>query len=263
MPTNKETIVVIAAVIVVLLFIGVMFLLALFYFNNKKRRLLEEKRHREAAYAEELLKTRLEIQEDTFRNISEEIHDNIGQSLSLVKLIVATAEPGNTAQVTGALDRSGQLLTKAIQDLRNLSHSLSPDFLDTIGLPTAIEQQLQQLEKTKQFTTTFTLSGHPEKLNLQKEMVILRVVQELLNNIVKHAKATAIAIDIAYHHTSLTITVKDDGIGFTPTLETTPSTTGIGLSNIRNRIKLIGSECLIQSAPGEGTTVILQIAVSS
>ncbi len=262
MPNEKEAIIVIAAVIIVLLFIGVMFLLALFYFNNKKRRLQQEKRHREATYAEELLKTRLEIQEETFRNISQEIHDNIGQSLSLVKLTIATAIPTDTVQITFALDRSKQFLTKAIQDLRNLSHSLSPDFLDSIGLPAALEQQLQQLEKTKQFTTSFTATDHHKRLNLQKELVILRIVQELLNNILKHAKATAVSIEMAYSETHLTVTVKDNGMGFDTTrLTATQSHRGLGLINMDKRMQLVGGIITLSSKQGEGTTAVLYIAI--
>jgi two-component system, NarL family, sensor kinase len=259
-PTNHIILLVVLITLIFLVAAGFLLLYVAMY-NQKKKKHKEEKIALQSVFENELLKTRLEIQEETFRNISQEIHDNIGQSLSLVKLTIATARPEDKEQVTGALASSKQLLTKAIQDLRNLSHSLSPDFLDTIGLPAALEQQLQQLEKTKQYTTTFTTTGHPEKLNLQKEMVLLRIVQELLNNTIKHARATAVSIDMKYQNTGLTITVKDNGIGFTPAPGTSPAAAGIGLTNIHNRMKMIESTISIQSAPGKGTAAILSISL--
>lgn len=261
MPKDEETIIVIAAVIIVLLFIGVMFLLALFYFNNKKRRLLEEKRHREAAYAEELLKTRLEIQETTLRHISQEIHDNFAQTLGLVKLTMATANPHQPEQVSGALLRSKELVAQVIQAMRQLSHSLSPDCLEHQGLQALIAQQLQQLEKTNQYTTKFTVNGYAEQRNLQKEMMVLRIVQELLNNIVKHAKATSISIDMAFQQDQLTIAVKDNGVGFDNGLaqSTTAPSSGLGSLNLQKRIQMIDGSINITSSPGNGTKVVITV----
>lgn len=260
MPKDEETIIVIAAVIIVLLFIGVMFLLALFYFNNKKRRLLEEKRHREAAFAEELLKTRLEIQETTFRHISQEIHDNFAQTLGLVKLTMTTANPYQPEQVGQALLRSKELVAQVILDMRQLSHSLSPDYLERQGLQALIAQQLQQLGKTNQYTTDFVVSGSSEQRNLQKEMMVLRIVQELLNNIVKHAKATSISIDMMYQDDKLTVTVKDNGIGFDSESESLmQQDSGIGYLNMQRRIQMIGGSLSVKGNLGNGTIAVMSV----
>lgn len=256
---QKEDFIAIAAIIIVLLFLGVMFLLTLFYFNNKKRRIIEEKRLLELEFNKELLKTKLEIQDETFRNISQEIHDNIGQTLSLLKLTIATAIPENIDQVTEALKNSKQMVIKTIQDIRNLAHSLNPDFIEQIGLPTAIKQQLELVDRTKKYEVVFDVKGEQIKYHSKKELVLFRVVQELINNIVKHAKANKISILMKYSESHLEISVADNGIGFDMNTLKTNKDIGIGLLNMNNRIKMIEGELNISSSIGEGTIASITI----
>src|SRR6478735_7904839 len=119
------------------------------YYTN-----LKEKQELQSSFQQELLKTRLEIQEETFRNISQEIHDNIGQALSFVKLNLNTVDPHNASVVIDKLSESKNLLTKTIQDLRDLARSLNTDFVSEMGLQVAIEQLLQILDKTGQYKTS-------------------------------------------------------------------------------------------------------------
>ena len=221
--------------------------------------MLAEKERMESVYTEELLRTRLEIQEETFRTISQEIHDNIGQNLTLLKLTIVTADPQNPTQVTQSLNNCRDMVSNAIKDVRNLAHSLNPDFIDTIGLSAAIKQQLDQLEKTNNYTTTFDATGYPEKLPSSKELVLLRVVQELLQNILKHAAATEVSIKMHYNDASLTITVSDNGKGFEVTGVQQDNLKGIGLLNMQNRVKMIGGKLTLTSAPGKGTSAFIEI----
>lgn len=219
--------------------------------------MLAEKKRMESIYTEELLRTRLEIQEETFRAISQEIHDNIGQNLTLLKLTIVTADPQNPAQVAQSLDHCKEMVSNAIKDVRNLAHSLNPDFIDTIGLPAAIKQQVDQLEKTNHYTITFQVTGYPQKLSSSKELVLLRLVQELLQNIVKHAAATEVAVNMHYNDASLTITVADNGKGFEVAGLDNPK--GIGLWNMQNRINMIGGKLTLTSAPGKGTSALIEV----
>ena len=221
----------------------------------------DEKTKMKAAYIEELLKTRLEIQEETLRNISQEIHDNIGQSLTLVKLTISTVNPEKALEVSAALENSKQLLITTMKDLRNLSHSLNPDLLGTIGLTAMIEQQLLQLEKTGQYKTKFNISGYKVPFEPQKEIVLLRIVQELLNNILKHAAATFVSIDMDYQDQQLIIKIADNGKGFDPDKKMSPKDgePGIGLLNIQKRINMVNGTINIASMIGKGTTTTLII----
>ncbi len=258
-PTNHIILLVVLITLIFLVAAGFLLLYVAMY-NKKKKKHKEEKIALKSVFENELLKTRLEIQEITLRHISQEIHDNFAQTLGLVKLTMSTADPHQPEQVGGALLRSKELVGQVIQDMRQLSHSLSPDYLEQQGLQALIAQQLQQLEKTNQYTAKLTVTGYPEQRNLQKEMVVLRIVQELLNNTVKHAKATIISIDMLYQQNGLTVTVKDNGIGFDPaSLSTAAGNAGLGLINMHKRMELVEGTININSCPGNGTTVVISV----
>lgn len=225
------------------------------YYNH-----LKEKQEMNSNFQQELLKTRLEIQEETFRNISQEIHDNIGQALSLVKLNLNTVDPHNAALVINKLSESKNLLTKTIQDLRDIARSLNTDFISDIGLTVAVEQLLQILERTGQYKISFSVEGSSYKNNPQRELVIYRIVQELLNNIVKHADADDINIEMHYLSDKLVITVKDNGRGFdTRAVRSSESSNGLGLRNMATRMNLISGSIDIRSNPGSGTKATIEL----
>ena len=206
-------------------------LIIIFSIRNKYR----HQRHRQ-----ELLQTQVEIQEQTLKNISEEIHDNIGQVLSLVKLNLNTFPSGLSEEVTTKLDDTELLLSKAINDLRDLSQSMNTDRISSVGLEVALEHELKQIQKTGRFNTKLHVGGNRYALEPQKEMVLFRIVQECLNNSVKHSAAKNIEIELLYRPGSLILQVSDDGKGFSPGLNH-PSKNGLGLKNMYNRAALIGA----------------------
>lgn len=239
-----------------LLLVG-MLLLIVWHYNKKWKSAVKEKHLMEQSFAEELSASLSNFREETFRSISQEIHDNIGQSLSLVKLNMVTTNPENSVQVAEKLEESKKLLSKTMHDLRNLAHSMNPDFLATIGLPAAIRQQLAQLERPGSHKTFFSATEPWPQRNIQREFVVLRVVQELLHNIVKHARATEAHVYLQYLEQELVLVIKDNGCGFNP--EAGPGN-GMGLMGIHNRLRKINSAARFESAPGLGTTVFLYIS---
>jgi predicted ATPase/signal transduction histidine kinase len=206
----------------------------------------------------ELLKTKLEIQEQTYHNISEELHDNIGQVLTLIKLNINTINVNEPGIAKEKLLQSKTLLAKVIQDVRDLTKTLNTDFIDKIGLADAIEQQLQFLRKTDLYFTKLLVKGEVTKYESQRELVIFRIVQELLNNVVKHAEATSIQVTMEYQNEKLVITVHDNGKGF-DFQKQLPSNKGIGLRNIHNRISLIKGAVSFKSEPESGTTATFEV----
>jgi len=245
---------------------GIFFLLSAFIilfviiYQKKQRLFFQEKQHMQSTFQNTLLQTRLEIQEETFKTISQEIHDNIGQSLSFVKLNLNTIDDRVPPDIKEKLLESKDLLSKSIQDLRDIARSLNPDFISEIGLHAAIEQQLLLLEKTGQYKTSFVISGEFYKNNNQRELVVFRIVQELLNNIVKHAEASEVNILMHYKAEQLEITVQDNGKGFnTSAMQSTENNNGLGLRNMLNRMTLINGFITINSKPNEGTTAIIEL----
>lgn len=205
-----------------------------------------------------ILQTQIEIQEQTLKNISQEIHDNIGQVLTLAKLNLNTLPvTANTASQI-KIDDTRQLITKALQDLRDLSRSMHGDKIAELGLQQAIADELKILQNSGQFTTRLQVAGDTYKLEPQKEMVIFRMVQESLNNAIKHSRAKNIEVSLQYKPAVFNLCISDDGMGFDPvTLQS--AETGIGLKNMQNRATLIGANFLIDSNANHGTTITIAL----
>ena len=210
-------------------------------------------------HQQELLHAKLEIQEQTYLNISQELHDNIGQVLAVVKMIMNTVGKIVSDTARDQITESVNLISKAIRDIRDLSKTLNTDFLNEIGLPGAIDQQLQILKRTGVYSTEFSVSGNGNKYQPEENLLIFRVVQELLNNIVKHASADKIVVDINYETEKLVIKVRDNGKGFDTELQRLNPNKGLGLRNIHNRLKLIKGSIFFQNEMGKGTVAVIEV----
>lgn len=258
MPKQQEEFlitIVVASVFFVL--IGIFLMIVVFFFLRRQRKYKMEKEDMRNRFEQTLLNTQLEIQEHTFNYISQEIHDNIGQILSLVRInLNVLSEKSPEIHFANTDD----LLGKVIRDLRNLSHNLNSNRLKEIGIVEGLRSLLQQLDKTEKFTTEF---HSPENalsfMNNDHSLILYRMVQEVLHNIIKHANATHIVLDIKPQSSkSYSVTISDNGIGFdTKTLE--DNNTGIGLQNIFARAKLIHAKVKVNSIQGKGTSINFEI----
>jgi two-component system, NarL family, sensor kinase len=243
----------ITSVIAVLL-LGLFILLLAALYSRKQQKNKTERLKMQTQFQQALLQTQLEIQEQTLKTISQEIHDNIGQVLSLAKLNLNTLQPG---EETKLIDTKN-LVSKAINDLRDLSRSLYGNKIAELGLVEAVDNELKILQNSGQFTTSLKIIGNSYKLEPQKEMVVFRIVQECLNNIIKHSKAQNITVMMEFDSVHLRLTVTDDGVGFDTNAlpETRP---GIGLKSMQTRAALIGGMVSLSSAQNKGTTVTVSI----
>ena len=257
---GKDILIIIFASIFVLLITSFIIVFIVLY-QKRQQKYAKEKEEMKVTFQQELLKTQLEIQEATLKNISQEIHDNIGQALSFIKLNINTIDITATEKAKEKLFESKKLLTKAIQDLRDISKSLNTDFISEIGLVNALEQQLTLLKKTGLYSTSSNVTGQVEKFELQKELFVFRIVQELLNNIVKHAEATSIDIYMNYLPSKLSIDILDNGKGFDPSIieNVNSQPKGIGLYNMLNRIALVNGKIQFNTQPGKGTMVNIEL----
>ncbi|MBK8609202.1 MAG: sensor histidine kinase [Chitinophagaceae bacterium] len=215
-------------------------------FNNKRKSLFKQ----------QLLQTQIEIQEQTLKTISEEIHDNVGQVLSLAKLNLGTIETSEKNRTK--LADTKNLVSKAINDLRTLSRSLHGERIGDIGLEEAITNELKILQNTGQFDTELIITGQGYKLDPQTEMVLFRIVQEASHNAVKHAHSPILKLTMDYKPNIFTLTISDNGIGFEPEkLLNTQS--GIGLKSMKSRAALIGGIFSIHSSKNNGTSISIEL----
>jgi len=203
-----------------------------------------------------LLQTQVEIQEQTFQNISREIHDNIGQKLTLAKLHLNTLDYDAIDKTRHKVNDVVQTIGDVINDLSDISRSMSSEIIFDNGLIKALEFELAQIEKSGQYQINLSVTGNTIFLTNSKELVLFRVTQEALHNILKHAQATQINLELHYMTVLLKLTITDNGKGFdTNELQKT----GTVIKNMEKRIRLLSGTCIVNSMPNNGTEVKIEI----
>ena len=263
---NSESdifVMVVGATVVLLILLAFIISFLFIYKNRQLRNKSEQKQIREK-YEQEVLKTQLEIREQTLKNISEEIHDNIGQMLSLVILNLSAVDVESNPVAAQKIEAIGDMIRKIVANLRNLSKTLDADNISKMGMAAMIRMELDLLEKTGLYKTFFYMQGTEKKLDSSREIVIFRIVQESLNNIIKHARASEIRIELNYCDKELAIAIADNGVGFNRTRLTQNGKTydGAGLQNMERRSRLINAHFTLQSLPAQGTKISLTIPFS-
>lgn len=250
MQAKEEVIFTIIVVVLVLVFLAILLLVFLARNNSRKNRLLYENERIKKEFEQTLLHTQLEIQEQTLNHVSREIHDNIGQTLSLARLQINSQEGDNEPEI------ADELLAKAIADLRTLSHSLNTNHIKEKGFTDSLKMLLNQFEKTGKFNVEFIDQNQNFEISDDNGLIVFRVIQEVLNNITRHAKADKITILMKHMHDQSVISIKDNGCGFEVNGN---KAKGIGLSNIAERIRIIGGKLSIHSEVNKGTTIEISL----
>jgi two-component system, NarL family, sensor kinase len=247
---------------VLLIFILIGFVaVIIFLFRKKQVNYFKDLSRIKNDYEKNLLSAQLEIQEQTLQNISREIHDNISISLTLAKLQLNTLNTADTASIQKLISSSVDLISKSILDLSDLSKSYNTDAIRENGLYNTLKQEIKRIETTGLHHLVFHVTGTPVFLHAQKELIIFRIAQEALNNVLKHAQAPKITVSLCYEPEHLVFCIRDNGIGFNQELVVGDRKTSMkaGLTNIQTRAAAINSKCTIKSSPGNGTIVCVDV----
>ncbi len=202
-----------------------------------------------------LLQSQLEIQEQTFQNISREIHDSIGQKLTLAKLHLNTLDHSQGNEIAARIMDSVEMITEVINDLSDISKSMNSEIILNNGLIKALEFEASQLLKSGRYAIDFSVSGSPVFLAANSELVLFRIAQEALTNIIKHAEATEIKIRLHYNSNGITLIIEDNGKGF----KSTEINFGTGLSNMKKRAGTLNGNLTTHSTPHTCTQIIIEI----
>ena len=237
-------------------------IVVLLIMQNKRRYVYQaEIKEKEYQYQHDLLNTRIEMQEQLLQQVSQEIHDNVGQVLSLVKvhLYSAGSQIENHSAIN-LLNTSAILLDKAIEDLRNISHAKSIGILEQLGLSETIKKELGYISNSKNITTNILIEGAFFALLPEQELFIYRIAQEAINNSLKHSGCSEINVWVIYEPALFILTISDNGVGFVQ--EQKQELTGIGISNMKQRAKLLNASLSVTSANLSGTTITLKMPVN-
>ncbi|MFV0565040.1 MAG: sensor histidine kinase [Flavobacteriaceae bacterium] len=241
---HKEAQAILIAVIT-LVFLCAILIVLFVVFQKRKNSLILKQKESEKRFEQEISKMQIEIREETFRNISWELHDNIGQLLTLAKIQLQSN--ANTSEVLFILD-------KGLKELRALSKSINPDTLKNISLVLAVNQEVERLNRLGFIKATFKVMGEETSLKTDVEIVFFRIIQEFLSNTIKHAKATTLDIILKFGKNELHITAKDNGTGIP---KNKANRAGMGLKNIVDRAQLIGAKATITSVENKGTELTI------
>lgn len=233
----------------------------LFLYQRRQRRQEQEVDRLKDMYEKEVLRSQLEIQENTFKNIAQELHDNIGQMLSVVKLTLSVLPVEKEHIAYEQVQGSQQLLNKAIFDLSNLTKGLHTDRIAQVGLAESIRFELYALKKAGLLQVQLLVEGTEAEFNEQKSIFLFRIFQEALNNILKHSQATSVVVHLNFYEEFFIMEIEDNGVGFNveEKKSSSRSSSGVGLKSLYNRAKLIGADLSIDSKPGIGTTILIEL----
>lgn len=195
------------------------------------------------------------------KRISREIHDGLGQTLSAAKLNLEAVR-----SEVKKLDRPSQvcfqqalsLIQAAISESREISHNLMPQIVEDFGLIPALQNLCGKMVQTTELEVVFYHNLPECRLNNELELNVYRIVQEALTNVMRHARASRMSVQLIAYPDKLILTLEDNGTGFDVS-RARKEETGMGLRNIRNRAVAIGGKLVVESAPRQGTSIILEL----
>lgn len=254
MANNNITELILIATLIFLL-APVFIILYVLVYNRRKIMHIEEKEQMKLAFDAEIVKTQLEVQEQTMQNIGADLHDNIGQLLSLSSLTLNSIQLDDLEKARQKIDAAIDLTGRSIKEMRLLGKLLQGDQLLGVGLSEAICHEINWIEKSGKYQVNYMHEGEePPNSSLDKDLIIFRILQEVMNNIIKHSFATQINIKLAYIGQQMQLHIHDNGVGFNGD---SPQATnmGMGLQNIHKRAHIVGGELIIQSQKNEGTRI--------
>ncbi|MBI3759936.1 MAG: hypothetical protein HY269_09320 [Deltaproteobacteria bacterium] len=212
---------------------------------------------------EEFSRRLIESQEHERQRIAAELHDSLSQSLVIIKnrAVLSLSTPEDAKRAFEQLEEIADSATQAIGEVKEISYALRPFQLDRLGLQKALTSMVKKVAEANGLTITAEIEPLDGLLSQEGEINLYRIVQESLNNIIRHAQATAARVTIKRRFQSLEVQIQDNGQGFVvgASNQHEPGKGGFGLLGLVERARILGAQPLIQSAPGAGTTITLQI----
>ncbi len=259
-------------------------------YKNKKRENQTKLEQQQILHQKELLSTEIEIQMQTMQHIGREIHDNVGQKLTLASLYTQQLAyetikslpnkndnehahdsfitdknkldtDENKAQFSHEkIENIGEIINQSLKELRHLSKSLTDNTIETENITHLLRKEFAKIDDLKKYKVNLNITNENLSLTYQIKSVIVRVAQEFLQNSMKYAECKALSLSVTKIDNELKIVLSDDGVGFD--IENSREK-GIGLINMKKRVELIGGRYFLKSAKNEGTTLTIEIPISS
>ncbi len=222
-------------------------ILLIVIFQKKKNKLLIKQVEEKKNFEREIIESQIEIKEQTLRNISWELHDNIGQLLTLAKIQLQKIEHSDTKELHNNL-------TNILNEVRALSKVTNPDYISQITLEDALKLEINRFNRLNYIESSLEIKGNSLLINSKAEIIIFRILQEFFSNTIKHSKATKLTVIVEYDNIKnrLIIEAYDNGKGFDTS---TNFDMGVGLLNMKKRASLIQADIKLSSKIDIGTNL--------
>lgn len=237
------------------LFLLVLLVMGYLFYRGRKKSSAQQEKIR-------ITQAMLQGQEEERSRVAQDLHDGLGGLLAGIKINLSDFVTGHKAlednkELTGIIEK----LDTSVKELRRIAHNMMPEMLLKLGLESSLKDLYTTLS-SKNLSIDFQWMGISDRLSVQEELTIYRIIQELLTNVVKHAKARNVLLQCAQNENILLLTIEDDGIGFDANAADTRE--GLGLSNIRNRVAYMNGKMEILSGnDGQGTSINIELHVTS
>lgn len=254
---SKEELLLIVYFIVVILLLtgfGIVFFIT---FQKRKNKLLLDHYEAEKRFEKELTQSKLEIQEQTLKNVGWELHDNIGQLLSVANMQINILARKIEEPERSDLTEIKQVVANSLQEVRSLSKSLNNEMVHYAGLEASVKNELSRFKRLNILDTDFHITGESMELPQKDAIILFRIIQEFFSNAIKHSKAEKVEVTFCYTSVELEIRVSDNGTGFN-TEEVQKSS---GLLNMKSRAELIQTNYSLKSSKTLGTSLYLRYPI--
>jgi signal transduction histidine kinase len=206
----------------------------------------------------ELLKVKVEIQEETLNNVSRELHDNFGHTTALINLNLSTLNTsGLTEKDQVKIETTKEFSAMLVKDLRSLSGSINGDMIKEKGWLQMIQMNVDRINRSKIILFNFTSDSVADFISIDAQLLLYRVIQEMTSNALKHAKANALDLTIKGNDDGIQITFKDNGVGYDSQI--IKGNLGSGLQNMKERCNIIGAQFECIAELNNGVTYKIQL----
>ena len=254
---QTEIVTFIIAVNIILLIFIIGSVIFIMQYRKRKVEYQSEKNMISEAHTKELLSTQIEMQTQTMQYIGREIHDNVGQKLTLASLYTQQLAYENKApQINDKIENISHIINESLTELRQLSKSLTDDNIADNTITVLLQQECDKINNTKKCRANFSGNQKNTALTYQAKSILVRIVQEFLQNSIKHAACKNIDVSLNVNNDIILLQLKDDGKGFNTNMVTG---NGIGLNNMKKRTELIGGKFYLESKVGTGTKLNIEI----
>jgi signal transduction histidine kinase len=247
-----------------LILITLVFLLAPFalivyirQYNYRKKMDNSEKEKMKKDFKEEITRTRMEVKAHTMQTIGADLHDNIGQLLGLTNLTLNSIKVEEQDKTAQKVADTIAITKRCIKELRQVVQLVRDDQLFASNLAEAFKAELSWLEKTEKYRIISQINETPPVRDADKDIVLFRLFQEILNNTVKHAECSEINFSLFYLPNKIEMKISDNGVGFDH--DEAIKKQGLGIKNIYKRVAMIGGTVLITTSKNKGTSIFITV----